>query len=69
MRRLSHFRTEIKSLFDFLYKGQYSFNYYNGTSGQEELFFCLRTVPIEISRQTYDTPNVQRSSPWTVTVS
>jgi len=37
-------------------------------SGQEELWFCLRTVPSEVSRQTYDTSGTSTSS-WTVAVS
>ena len=49
--------------------GNNSFNFANQTSGQENIFFCLRTVSDKLSRQTYDTSNAQRSSPWTVTVS
>ena len=48
--------------------GNNSFNYYNGTSGQEELFFCLRIVPPEISRQSYDTSG-SRSASWIIEVS
>ena len=49
--------------------GNNSINFANQTSGQENIFFCLRIVPPELSRQTYDTSNAQRSLPWTVTVS
>ena len=40
----------------------------NGTSGQEELFFCLRFVPLGITRQTYNTAGAS-SSPWSIAVS
>ena len=46
----------------------------NGTSGQEEMFFCLRLVPSQLARTTYDTagdtgtPKVW-TAPWIVEVS
>ena len=48
--------------------GNYSLNYQNDTSGQENLFFCLMTVPSEISRQTYDTSASNQTASWTITV-
>ena len=48
--------------------GNNSFNYYNGTSGQEELFVCLRFVPLGITRQSYDTSG-QHSGVWSIAVS
>jgi len=48
--------------------GNNSQNYQNATSGQVNLFFCLRTVATEISRQTYNTAGINTAS-WTVTVS
>ncbi len=47
--------------------GNYSRNYQNDTSGQENLFFCLMTVPSEISRQTYDT-SAGQTAPWVITI-
>ncbi|HLD00455.1 MAG TPA: hypothetical protein VJC39_01800 [Candidatus Nanoarchaeia archaeon] len=40
----------------------------NGTSGQENLYFCLRLVPTTISRQVYSTTGAFTSA-WTVAVS
>ena len=48
--------------------GNNSQNYQNETSGQENLFICLRLVPTEISRQTYNTAGINTAF-WTVTVS
>ena len=45
--------------------GNYSRN--DGT-GQEDLFFCIRTVPSTISRQTYDT-SAAYTDPWVIEVS
>src|SRR3989344_2776206 len=39
-----------------------------GASGQEEIYFCLRTVSAGLSRQTYNTAGAS-SSPWSVAVS
>ena len=39
----------------------------NGTSGQEDLFVCLRLVPSQIPRATYDTTG-NWTTAWTVTV-
>ncbi len=36
-----------------LFKGNHTLNYDNSTSGQEELFFCLKGVPQDISSQSY----------------
>jgi len=36
-----------------LYSGNHSFNYNNATSGQEQMYFCLRGVPQDISPQSY----------------
>jgi len=49
-------------------RGNNSLNYFNGTSGQEELFVCLRLLPATISRQTYSTTGAFTSA-WTVAVS
>ncbi|MBI2452074.1 hypothetical protein HYV50_03270 [Candidatus Pacearchaeota archaeon] len=38
-----------------LNRGNNTLNYGNETSGQEELYYCLRTVPSGISSQTYST--------------
>jgi len=48
--------------------GNNSINFANETSGQENIFFCLRVVPPELSRQSYDTSGTH-TSPWTITVS
>ncbi len=40
----------------------------DGTSGQEQLFFCLNLIPSQMSRQTYDTSGLS-TDPWTITVS
>lgn len=48
--------------------GNNSLNTLNGSSGQEQLFFCLRVVPTGISRQVYDTSGAY-TSPWTIAVS
>ena len=49
-------------------RGNNTINYYNGTSGQEELFVCLRFVPLGITRQSYDTSG-QHSGVWSIAVS
>ncbi len=48
--------------------GNNSRNYQNDTSGQENLFFCLMTVPSGISRQTYDTSANNQTAPWVITI-
>ena len=47
-------------------RGNNSINSNNGTSGQEDLYFCLQQLASEISRQTYDTSNY---GTWTIAVS
>ena len=49
-------------------RGNNSINTNNQASGQEELFVCLRTVPLGITRQTYNTAGLS-SKVWTVAVS
>ena len=49
-------------------RGNNTNNDETGASGQEQLFFCLRLVPSQVSRQTYSTAGVS-SSPWSVAVS
>ena len=48
--------------------GNNSINYQNESSGQENLFLCLRTVPLELDIQTYKTAGNHTAS-WTITVS
>ena len=48
--------------------GNNTINFQNQTSGQENLFFCLRTVPSDISRQVYDTSG-QHTALWTISIS
>ncbi len=36
-----------------LHKGNHSLNYNNATSGQEQIYFCLKGVPQDISSQSY----------------
>ena len=45
-----------------------SLAYQNETSGQENLFVCLMTVPAEIIRQSYNTAGIN-TAPWIITVS
>lgn len=54
--------------------GNNSINSHTGmnstSSGQEDIFFCLRTVPSEIIRQVYNTTgNVNATAAWTIAVS
>lgn len=48
--------------------GNNSINDGTGTSGQEQLYMCLRLVPMTLSRQTYDTSGAY-TDPWTISVS
>ncbi|MDP3639687.1 MAG: hypothetical protein Q8R53_00605 [Nanoarchaeota archaeon] len=51
-----------------LTRGNNTINQHNQTSGQEDIFFCLRTVPTEIARQVYDTTG-SATSAWVVEIS
>jgi hypothetical protein len=46
-------------------KGNNTLNNNNATSGQEELFFCLRELPQAISAQSYSSSG---TGPWTIQV-
>ena len=48
--------------------GNNSIGTLDSSSGQETLFLCLRTVPLEISRQNYDTSGLSTAA-WVVSVS
>jgi len=45
--------TSINITSAILYRGNHSLNYKNATSGQEELFFCLKEIPSENPAQSY----------------
>ena len=47
--------------------GNNSINALDAASGQEALFICLKTVPSEIARQTYNTSGAATSS-WVIAV-
>lgn len=49
-------------------RGNNSNNDETGASGQEQLYFCLRLIPTEVSRQTYNTGGGHTAA-WTVAVS
>ncbi len=48
-----------------LQRGNNSLNYNNATSGQEQIFFCLKGVPQDISAQSYSS---SAYGPWTVEI-
>ena len=48
-----------------LYRGNNTWNYNNDTSGQEQIYFCLKGVPQDISAQSYSS---SAAGPWTVAV-
>ena len=45
--------------------GNHSLNYQNETSGQEQLFYCIKDVPSDISSQTYSTSTL---GSWTIKI-
>ena len=45
--------------------GNHSLNYQNETSGQEQLFYCIKEVPSDISSQTYSTTGL---GSWTIKI-
>jgi DNA-directed RNA polymerase specialized sigma24 family protein len=45
--------TSINVTSAILYRGNHSLNYNNATSGQEQLFFCLKEIPSENPAQSY----------------
>lgn len=49
-------------------RGNNSIDDGTAASGQEELFVCLRFVPLGITRQSYDTSGLS-TGPWTIAVS
>ncbi len=50
-------------------RGNNTINYQNTTSGQENLFFCIRLVPSELPRAVYNTTGGNGTGVWTVTIS
>ena len=48
-----------------LNRGNNTLNYNNDTSGQEQIYFCLKGVPQDISSQSYSSA---AAGPWTVAV-
>jgi hypothetical protein len=48
--------------------GNNSINDGTGASGQEQLYMCLRLVPLSISRQSYDTSGAA-TDPWVISIS
>lgn len=50
-------------------RGNNTINSQNGTSGQENLFFCLRLVPAQLPRAVYNTTGGNGTGVWTITIS
>ncbi|KKL21743.1 hypothetical protein LCGC14_2442410, partial [marine sediment metagenome] len=48
-----------------LQRGNNTLNYNNATSGQEQIFFCLKGVPQDISSQEYS--SIQYGA-WTIRI-
>ena len=48
-----------------LFRGNHSLNHNNATSGQEQLHFCLKGIPVDIGSQSYSSAAI---GAWTIEI-